>query len=351
MSGLFSWLASLFSSAGPGQRTPDTAAPQPVAADARLFTPAAADDEPDSCGSEHARQLEEHLFCWLLDTEPRQLAADVSDDSAVPERLRERLYNGHLQELPRRPMSLPMLMQALSDEYSDRQAITEIILQDPALTDQLLQVANSPWFRPSDSSIESVDQAVFLLGVDGIRDVISASIMRPLMTSRNSRESVFAQRCWLWGLACARAAETIARLRGEDASAHFMVGLLPSLAYLTLYRELARIFRRVHGPDQTPEPALIRQVISSHRWDVCQIMAREWQLPPKHHALLLAAEQPVTGREHPALTDGMLMGTREVLRSARQRNLGENELRELVSLDNESFVQVRRLLRQIVQET
>lgn len=350
MSGLLSRLAGLFSPARPEPPGPDTTTPPAQAPETQPINPDPVSTEPDNTGNEYARQLEEHLFCWLLDTEPEQLNADISDGSAVLERLQEQVRSGHLQELPRRPMSLPMLMQALSDEQSDRHAITDIILQDPALTDQLLQVANSPWFRTSDRSIESVDQAVFLLGVDGIRDLISASLMRPLMASRNSREALFARRCWVWGLACARAAETIARLRKEDASAHFMVGLLPSLAYLTLYREVVRIFRRHHSENPTLEPGLIRQAISRYQWDVCQRLASEWKLPPKHQTLLLGAGQPLAEQQPSALTDGMRMGTWEVLRSARQRNLGEDELRTLVSLDNEAFVQVRRLLRQIVQE-
>ncbi|HAU18868.1 MAG TPA: histidine kinase, partial [Marinobacter adhaerens] len=235
MPGFLSWISGLF----PSKQS------APPAPEARLFNPSPekpATDTPDT-SPELAQQLEEHLFCWLLDAEPAALRADLSSYEEVLEELYQRLTSNKMEELPRQPMSLPMLMRALSDESTDRQRLTEIILGDPSLTDQLLQIANSPYFRTSDHAIESVDQAVFVLGVDGIRNVISAAVMRPMMAARNSREALFGQRGWRWGLTCARAAELIARTQGEDTSAHFMVGLLPSLAYITIRRELQRICR------------------------------------------------------------------------------------------------------------
>ena len=339
MPGWISWLTGMFSAAPPAERAPES----------RLFNPVPTPRGQASDTPDHAHQLEHHLFCWLLDTEPRALTADISAHAGVLERLGQRLRAGTLEELPRRPLGLPMLMRALSDENTGRQALTDTILQDPALTDQLLQVANSPYFRPPDHTIKSVDQAVFLLGIEGIRDVISATLMRPMMAARNSREALFARRCWLWGLACARASEIIARSRNQDASAHFMVGLLPALAYLTLRRELARLCPS--GPDgRELEPALVRHAIACYQWATCQLLANEWSLPPKYHALLLTAERPAPDQPNTALSDGMLMGTREVLRNAHQRNLGEDELRALVSLGDETFAQVRKALRQILQE-
>lgn len=170
MPGFLSWISGLFA----------TKQPAPPAPEARLFNPSPenpANDTPDT-GPELAQHLEDHLFSWLLDAEPATLRADLSVWDEVLEELYKRLTNNRMEELPRQPMSLPMLMRALSDESTDRHRLTEIILGDPSLTDQLLQIANSPYFRTSDHAIESVDQAVFVLGVDGIRNVISAAVMR-----------------------------------------------------------------------------------------------------------------------------------------------------------------------------
>jgi hypothetical protein len=174
--------------------------------------------------------------------------------------------------------------------------------------------------------------------------------MRPLMAARNSREAMFGQRTWRWGLTCARAAELIARTRGEDSNAHFMLGLLPSLAYITIRRELQRICRSRTAIGE-PEPALVRHALARYQWATCQLLANEWNLTPKYHVSLLAAERPGPGQKHTPLTDGMIIGTREVLRHAHQRNLAEEELPKVVRLTPEQIHNLCNALQKMLRES
>ncbi|KPQ29193.1 MAG: putative signal transduction protein [Marinobacter excellens HL-55] len=340
MPGFFTWFSGLFSS------------PQPTAdvTETRLFNPVqSTNPEQQSSDSDIVGQLEDHLFYWLLDVPATSSGPDSGSNDPTLKELERRLRENEMEELPRKPGSLPMLMRTLSSETTDRKTITDIILNDPSLTDQLLQVANSPYFRPGDHTIESVDQAVFVLGLDGIRSVISAAVMRPMMAARNSREALFAQRAWRWGLTCARASELIARIHRDDTSAHFMVGLLPALGYITIRRELVRICRSQNSGSE-PSPALLRLALTRYQWAACQLLANVWKLPPKYHAWLLAAERPAPKQKHTALTDGLLLGTREVLRHARQRNLSEDDLKRIVHLTPEQITPVRTTLLRMLQE-
>ncbi|MDO6442953.1 MULTISPECIES: HDOD domain-containing protein [unclassified Marinobacter] len=342
MPGFFSWIAGFFKTAEPP--------PSPMA-EARLFNPAKTTEQgevPENT-QDLTLQLEENLFCWLLDTGPSNLHSESSSWDAVLQELQSRLTNNTMEEVPRRPMTLPMLMKALSDEGSDRHKLTQIILGDPALTDQILQVANSPYFRTGEHTIESVDQAVFVLGMNGIRNVISAAVMRPMMAARNSREALFAQRAWAWGLTCARAAEFIADIRNEDTGALFTAGLLPALSYITIRRELQRICKAQRGSDE-PDTALIRNAISRYQWVACQLIASEWNLPPKYHAYLMAAERPAPDQEETTLIDGMVIGSREVLRHAHQRNLPEEDLNKIVHLTPEQTGRVRTALKALLNQ-
>lgn len=343
MPGFFSWIANLLT------KTPPVT---PPASTADLFNPAKA-AKPGNASSETpqslAMQLEENLFCWLLDTGPSNLRAEPPPSDRALQELDARISNSAVQELPRRPMTLPMLMKALSDESGDRQKLSQIILEDPALTDQILQVANSPYFRTGDHTIESVDQAVFVLGMNGIRNVIAAAIMRPMMAARNSREALFSKRAWRWGLTCAGAAEFIAKLRNEDTSAHFTLGLLPALSYITIRRELQQISRSRRGGGE-PDVALIRTALSRYQWAAAQLIAREWGLPPRYHTYLSAAEQPTADQGQTALVDGMIIGSREVLRHANQRNLPEEDLEKILSLNQEQTRQVRAALKKLLKE-
>jgi len=340
MPGFFSWISSLFS---PRHATSE-------AVETRLFNPAGTGGR-DKTGVKAGiiNQLEGHLFSWLLDVPPFKLEKNAASSADILSELERRLKTGEMEELPRKPGSLPRLMQVLSHETTERKQISDIILSDPALTKQMLQVANSPYFKLSDHSIETVDQAVFMLGIDGIRNVITAAVMRPMMAARNSREALFAQRAWRWGLTCGRAAELIATINRDDNGAHFMAGLLPSLAYITIRRELWRICHSQRACSE-PEPAVIRAALGRYQWTTCQLLANVWNLPPKYHAWLLTAERPAPRQRHSALTDGLLLGTREVLRHGRQRNLAEEELRLIVHLTNEQMTTVRNALLRMLQE-
>ncbi|WP_100638339.1 HDOD domain-containing protein [Marinobacter salexigens] len=343
MPGFFSWIAGFFTTAKPSP---------PPAPEARLFNSASPSEPKTPADGNQSLMLllEENLFCWLLDTGPARLRGELSHSDRALQELEHRLTNNKVEELPRQPMTLPMLMRALSDDSGDRQKLSQIILGDPSLTDQILQIANSPYFRTGDHTIESVDQAVFILGIDGIRNVVAAAVMRPLMTARNSREAQFAKRAWRWGLTCARASEFIAKFHGEDTSAYFTVGLLPALSYITILRELQRICRAQRGGGE-PDVALIRTALARYQWVASQLIASEWGLPPKYHAYLMSAERPVPDQEQTTLADGMVIGSREVLRHANQRNLPEEDLDKLVRLTPEQTGRVRAALKAVLSET
>ncbi|WP_323751798.1 HDOD domain-containing protein [Marinobacter sp.] len=324
--------------------------PEQSAQETRLFSHTLDEQaNTENATAEPPPRLEEHLFCWLLDAQPAHLKKHVPSADKVLAELGQRLQSNAMEELPRKPGTLPMLMRALSAETTDRKHLTDIILSDPSLTDQLLQVANSPQFKPGDHVIESVDQAVFVLGLNGIKNVIAAAVMRPMIAARNSSEALFAQRAWRWGLTCARSAEMIARIHNDDTSAHFMVGLLPSLAYITIRREITAICR-THNIDSEPEPALLKQALAQYQWATCQLLANIWALPPKYHAWLLTAERPSPTQENWPLLDGLVVGTREVLRHARQRNLAEDELQNIVHISPQQLDQVRAAVLTMLKE-
>ncbi|GGY78884.1 HDOD domain-containing protein [Marinobacter zhanjiangensis] len=294
-------------------------------------------------------KLEDHLFCWLLDSSPRQIAEPSPLTGKVLRELQNRLDHNALKELPRQPLTLPTLMRTLASEATTRQEVTSIILSDASLTNQVLQVANSPFFKVGDQPVNTVDQAVFRLGLDGIRNVASASVMRPMLAARNSTESAFAQRAWRWGVTCARSAELIALVNKQESTSYFMVGLLPALSYLTLRREVQAIFKRKF-PDQQPSAQTLHEAMRRFQWATAQNIAHAWNLPPRYHALLLTAERPAPRQERSPLNDGIVLGTREALRDAHQRNLGDDELLGLLSITPEQLDKVRHVLSRLLAE-
>ncbi len=337
MPGIFSWVKSWLSPQAPSPSD-----------DKRPSRPSRNMAQPLPQTSPGDR-LNNHLFCWLLDCGPRQLETPSPFTRKVVAEIELRLQKNRLEELPRQPLTLPTLLRTLSRESTTRKEVVDIILSDASLTDQVLQVANSPFFKTGDQTIETVDQAVFVLGLDGIRNVVSASVMRPMLAARNSTESTFTQRVWRWGLGCARASELVALSRQEDSTTCFMAGLLPALAYLTLRREVQTIVSRRY-PGQQATPQMCYQVMTAFGWITARKAASAWGLPERYHDLLNGAESPADSNPPSSLNDGLILGTREILRNAHQRNLPEEELESLVALDPEQLTRMRQSLSRFLAE-
>ena len=93
MPGFLSWISGFFSNTQP-------AAP---VSEPRLFNPAndQSVNEDSEIRKQLAHQLEEHLFCWLLDAEPSVFEEDLAPATEVLEELQDRLGESQLDELPR----------------------------------------------------------------------------------------------------------------------------------------------------------------------------------------------------------------------------------------------------------
>lgn len=304
--------------------------------------PAAEPSQSDSLAEQ-----EDQLLGWLFSTDSLTAQPLSPAGHAVIRELGRRIEAASLVELPRQPGSLPRLMQALTDDSLDRARLAAIILSDPTLTDHLLRVANSSYFRAGEHKVESVDQAIFLLGVDGVRGLASAAVLRPVMTARNSKEALFAKRVWRWGLACGRALELIASSQKAEADAYFLLGLLPALVYMTICREVQRIHQYQGGAGDAPL-AVIRAALEQYRRPAAQILADLWSLPPRFQAHLAAGGKTGSDPRAP-FRGGLILGTHAVLLQARRPTLTEASLQDALDLRGSRFVTINRTLQGMLQ--
>ncbi len=58
----------------------------------------------------------------------------------------------------------------------------------------------------------------------------------------------------------------------------------------------------------------------------------------------MEAERPTPTQTHAPLNDGIILGTREILRHAHQRNMSEEDVLKLVHIGPEEFTRIRRVI-------
>ncbi|MGH8141739.1 MAG: HDOD domain-containing protein [Steroidobacteraceae bacterium] len=177
---------------------------------------------------------------------------------------------------PRRPMLLPKLMQAMHDDEVSRRELASIVGTDPALAGSLLRLANSPYYRIRPEPVESLDRAIALLGLEGMRSLISAALLQPVFRVSGGMFAQFAEVTWEHTLSAAAAAEAHAAVvENSDPFAAQLLALLMGLATIIVFRVatdecLARGLR--------PGPAMLAALIDTQAASVARHIAASWEL-------------------------------------------------------------------------
>jgi HD-like signal output (HDOD) protein len=217
---------------------------------------------------------------------------------------------------PRRPMQLPKLLQAINDETASRGALSQIIAGDPALAGNLLRLANSPFYRHSPEPIESLDRAVAMLGIEGLRSMIAAALMQPVFRISGGGFAQFGDVTWEHSLFAANAAETHAfMVDSADPFAAQLLALIQGLATIVVFSVARDAFL---SRQRKPDAAYISALIDAYAIGVARQVAASWELSERIDTALAEQLAPQTAPRSPlgrALQFGTFIGALAVLRS------------------------------------
>jgi HD-like signal output (HDOD) protein len=179
--------------------------------------------------------------------------------------------------IPRRPSLLPKLMATVNDGEATMLEISRIIAQDPALTGNLLRIANSPVYRSSSLPVESIDRAVTLVGVQGIRSIIATALLQPLMSAGGGVFGRFPEAVWEHTLYSAMAAETHAtQIESAEPFVSQLVGLLYGLSAIVVFRIVRDQFSA--HPHLSPEAGSFARMLETWVAPTAGRIAVSWEL-------------------------------------------------------------------------
>ena len=190
------------------------------------------------------------------------------------------------RHLPRRPQLLPQLIQTVNDSDASARGIAGIIGQDAVLTGNLLRIANSPIYRLQARPVETLQRAVTLVGTDGIRQIISAVLVQPVMHLQCDAFPQFSAVIWEHALLASRAAADHARsVTHEDGFAAQWLGLTQGLGAALVMRHL--LDACAAQGEAAPERALAAELLDAWTLPVASRIAAAWELPPAVHEALI----------------------------------------------------------------
>jgi HD-like signal output (HDOD) protein len=215
---------------------------------------------------------------------------------------------------PRRPLLLPQLLRAASDDGSSRKDLADIIARDPALVGSLLKLANGPYYRTSSKPVESIDRAVTILGTQGIRSLAAAALVQPVFRASSKDPSRFAEVTWEHTYRSGAAAEVFAfAVEGTDPFAAQLLALVTGLARIVVFRVATDQYA---ARGAKPDPSALVSLLDEHAPAVAREIAGTWELSDR---LLDALDEQLRGSARPvsdlgrSLRFGVVAGALSVL--------------------------------------
>lgn len=175
--------------------------------------------------------------------------------------------------------------------------IERIMLRDPALSANVLRVANSPVFGLR-RQVRSLSHAVTLLGFTRVRDLITSTGLMATLPAELPGYGITAREFLSHSIAVGVLAEQLANrcLPGRDAP-WFLAGLLHDIGKLVLSRYLAERSPELslRLQERRTLEAAERSLFSTDHTEVAAIIGRSWQLPPEIIAAATHHHTPAIG--------------------------------------------------------
>ena len=289
------------------------------------------------------------LVAYALDDSPRESLSRTPDPEQAPvfkavQQILERI-EARPEYIPRRPSLLPKLLATVNDNEATMAEMSRIIAQDPALTGNLLRIANSPLYRTSSLPVDSIDRAVTLVGVQGIRTIIATALLQPVMTSGSGAAySKFPELVWEHTLYAAMAGEAHATsIENAEPFVSQLIGLLYGLSAIVVFRIVRDQFAA--HPHLNPDPGSIARMLETWVAPTAGRIAVSWELSTRVQYALesqtLAAELQMENSLGRSLKFGRVTGALIVL--CRLGRLTEEEARAIVVSGEGRRAQIERL--------
>jgi hypothetical protein len=204
--------------------------------------------------------------------------------------------DAHPRYTPRRPQLLPQLTRAINDPAASAPAIAAILGQDPALAGNLLRIANSAAYRRHAEPIEHLERAVALLGTEGLRQIVLAALLQPVLADDGSVFGRCAALLWEHTVLSARsAAGDASDLECDDPHGLQLLALLHGLGAVAV----VQVARDAHArfPGVRPDSVLVANLLEAWSAPCAQAISADWGLSVRLQRALgeqvaAAASQP-----------------------------------------------------------
>ncbi len=257
-------------------------------------------------------------------------------EQGLMQRLQAQRGSQWADQLPRLPAVLPQLMRLVRRDDVSSNELVQLLSRDPSLVGELMRLANSPRYRP-EREITDLSGAVFVLGQQGLNQLVMSVALRPIFNQAKGRHGSGAGTL-LWDLS-ERAAVATTKLAnaGDDEFSAYLAGLSSQLGLMALLRVLDGMSAPTIPP--LDREGLHRQLLPLTAAWSAQIV-EHWGFPSKVAEAL--APQPGRGAESAVLAQLVRQAQAVALRQLMQPGLQPAQLGDWSAAQQRCYAELER---------
>lgn len=182
-----------------------------------------------------------------------------------------------VRNLPRLPVVLPQLLRTLKSGNAAGGQLATLIGRDPLIVGEVMRVTGSVHYRAA-QPINSLQQAVVVLGQEGLHRVLVQHVMKPILQSNAGAFGHAAgERLWNHAERCAHACAWLGKASGCDAFEAYLAGVVCH----TGTGAVVRLLGRLAPADNTPPSPHFLAGCADLAARLTLQAAQHWELPPR----------------------------------------------------------------------
>ncbi|MGA7799513.1 MAG: HDOD domain-containing protein [Gammaproteobacteria bacterium] len=177
--------------------------------------------------------------------------------------------------VPRVPTVIPRLLKSLRDDDMSGAQLAGQIARDPGLVADIVRIANSPYYRTA-TAIRSLEHAVTVLGRNGLRQLIAAAALKPIINLQVGHFAhLAAPKVWAHSQLCATVCSCLGRAERLDAFEPYLAGVLHNVGLVVALR----VMDQQYDSSDAPRSATFHRAFASRARLLSHRILLTWELP------------------------------------------------------------------------
>ncbi len=232
--------------------------------------------EPSDYTMDYSKKMYYHYLFEGSQDQNISLSRKISTEFVINNLRRKEIRK---KLLPPFPPMLNKLLASLTDPTSSTGDYIAAIKRDKALHSTVLALCHRAYFNPAKVPIRSIDSIVVKLGVEGLRPVLSAALIHPLIHRNSPYYSQNGKKLWHHALCCAAICRAIAKQYGVPPYKAYLMGLLHDSGKTLLFDELCKQFALKDTQRDSPGYSAFAPPMKKLAPHLSYLIAKDWALP------------------------------------------------------------------------